>query len=44
MLDIKDQHLPDCYLAMTGQASKMESSLGKTRPLVIDAVPLFDAH
>lgn len=44
MLDIRENRLPDFYLVLTGQTSKLESSMGKCRPLVIDSVFLFDAH
>ncbi|MGW6930701.1 hypothetical protein ACWGE0_11595 [Lentzea sp. NPDC054927] len=34
---------PDLYLVLTGPKAPAESSLGTARPMVIDAVHLFDA-
>ncbi|MFJ8963201.1 hypothetical protein ACIRG5_27820 [Lentzea sp. NPDC102401] len=42
LLDLKEQG-PDLYLVLAGPKSAAASSRGTTRPLVIDAVYLFDA-
>lgn len=42
LLDLREDG-PDCYLVLTGPMAPAESSPGASRPLVIDAVYLFDA-
>jgi hypothetical protein len=43
ILDIPPKALPDAYLVLTGPRASAVSSRGTARPLVIDAVCLFDA-
>ncbi|GGU26491.1 hypothetical protein [Lentzea flava] len=42
LLDLREDG-PDSYLVLTGPKAPAESSVGAVRPLVIDAVYLFDA-
>lgn len=42
LLDLREEG-PDRYLVLTGPKAPAESSLGTVRPMVIDAVYLFDA-
>jgi len=42
-LAINPNHVPDYFLALTGSPAPAESSLGKTRPWVIEYVYLFEA-
>lgn len=42
-LDVRPNALPDYFLVLTGAKSAAASSRGLTRPLVIEAVYLFDA-
>ena len=42
VLDLKTSSPPDFYLAITGPRGEAESSRGKTRPWVIEAVYLFN--
>jgi len=44
MLNITPDFLPDYYLVMTGPRTAPGRSDGTTRPWVIEAVYLFDAH
>lgn len=43
LLDMKVGSYPDYYLVLTGPRAPADSSRGKTRPWVIEAVYLFDA-
>lgn len=42
LLDVKEQG-PDCYLVLAGPKAEPAGSRGTSRPLVVDAVHLFDA-
>ncbi|MCW4051403.1 MAG: GIY-YIG nuclease family protein [Candidatus Bathyarchaeota archaeon] len=42
ILDINPDHLADYYLVMTGAEGDLSSSRGKTRPLIISQVYLFN--
>ena len=44
LLDIKPDHLPDCYLVITGPKSGAVSSRGATRPWLISSVYLFSSQ
>lgn len=44
LLDITPIFLPDYYLVLTGVKAASLSSRGKSRPWLIDAAYLFDAH
>ncbi|WP_394613362.1 hypothetical protein JNUCC0626_25865 [Lentzea sp. JNUCC 0626] len=44
ILDLKEEGGPEVYLVLTGPKSVAASSVGTARPLVIDAVYLFDAN
>jgi len=44
LLDIRQDALPDFYLVLTGPKSACVSSKGKSRPMCISAVYMFDAR
>lgn len=44
LLDITPTFLPDYYLVLTGMKAAAVSSRGRSRPWLIDAAYLFDAH
>lgn len=44
MLDVTEDPSLGCYLVLTGPRGTVASSRGTTRPMLIDAVYLFDAH